>query len=91
MLVSYRIPINEMQIIYGNATDDWRTLFRTKFIYMIHGVCSVLSFYDVFAFQNCPLWCAESKGQTCIQENSDLSCMPYCILRSTKPKFCGVQ
>ena len=35
----------------------------------IHGVCSVLSFHAVFAFQNCLLGCAETKGQTCIQEN----------------------
>ena len=30
----------------------------------IHGVCSVLSFHAVFAFQNCLLGCAETKGQT---------------------------
>ena len=35
----------------------------------IHGVCSVLSFHAVFAFQNCLLGCAETKVQTCIQEN----------------------
>ena len=35
----------------------------------IHYICSVLSFYAVFAFQNCLLWCAETKRQTCIQEN----------------------
>ena len=34
------------------------TLFlKTKFIF--HGVISVLSFYAVFAFQNCLLWRAE--------------------------------
>ena len=35
----------------------------------IHGICSVLSFHAVFAFQNCLLVCAKNKGQTCIQEN----------------------
>ena len=35
----------------------------------IHGVCSVLSFHDVFAIQNGLLGCAETKGQKCIQEN----------------------
>ena len=29
----------------------------------IHGVCSVLSFHAVFAFKNCLLGCAETKGQ----------------------------
>ena len=29
----------------------------------VHGVCSVLSFHAVFAFQNCLLGCAETKGQ----------------------------
>ena len=36
---------------------------------IIHGVCSDLSFYAVFAFQKCRLWCVETKGQTCNQEN----------------------
>ena len=35
----------------------------------IHRVCSVLSFHAVFAFQNGLLEGAETKGQTCIQEN----------------------
>ena len=35
----------------------------------MHGVCSVLSFYAIFAFQNCRLGCAKTKGQTCIQDN----------------------
>ena len=30
----------------------------------IHGVCSVLSFHADFAFKNCLLGCAETKGQT---------------------------
>ena len=43
----------------------------------IHGVCLVLSFHAVFAFQNCLLGYAETKGQTCIQENRDYSRVAY--------------
>ena len=43
----------------------------------IHGVCSVLSFHADFAFQNCLLGRAETKGQTCIQENLDYSRVAY--------------
>ena len=35
----------------------------------IHVVCSAVPFNAIFAFQNCLLWIAETKGQTCIQEN----------------------
>ena len=35
----------------------------------IHGVCSVLSFHFIFALKNRLLGCAETKGQTYIQEN----------------------
>ena len=41
----------------------------------IHGVCSVLSFYAVFAFQNCMI----------------ISRVTYCILRGTKTKFRRLQ
>ena len=34
----------------------------------IHGVCLVPSFYAVFAFQNCLLICAKTKGQTCFRK-----------------------
>ena len=44
---------------------------------LIHGVCSVLSFHAVFAFQNCLLGCAQTKGQTCIQEKRDYSRVVY--------------
>ena len=62
-----------------------------KPIASIHGVCSVLSLHAVFAFQNCLIGCAETKGQTCIQENWDYSRVAYLILRSTKKKYCGLQ
>ena len=42
-----------------------RTL--TFFVYSLK--CSILSFHAVFAFQNCILLCAETKGQTNFQEN----------------------
>ena len=61
----------KMYIIYGNATHRWYTLFQNQSY--ILGVCSVLSLYAVFAFQNCVLLCAETKGQICIQENGDSS------------------
>ena len=34
----------------------------------IDRVCSVLSFYARFAFQNCLVSCAETKGQTCFRK-----------------------
>ena len=34
----------------------------------IHGVSSVFSFHAIFAFQNCLLGCAETKGQTCFRK-----------------------
>ena len=59
-----------MQIIYGNATQDWYTLF-SKSKSFIHRVCSFLSFLCWFVFKNCLLSCGETNGQTCIQENGE--------------------
>ena len=41
-------------------------LFKTKAIYSL----DMLSYYIYasFAFQNCLLWCAETKRQTCIKD-----------------------
>ena len=38
----------------------------------IHEVCPVLSFYAVFGFKTCLLWCAETKGQTYIQKKIEI-------------------
>ena len=57
--------------------------FKTKVIYSLFiRYAQFFHFMLFFAFQNCLLWCAETKTykrQTCIQENGDYSRAAYCI------------
>ena len=47
---------DRVQICYSELTHSF-----SKPKSFIHWICSVLSFYAVSAFQNCLLWCAETK------------------------------
>ena len=56
----------------------------------IHWICSVLSFYSVFAFQSCLLWCAETKRQLCIQEIEIIHVRLIVSSVAQKQKFSGL-
>ena len=56
--------------------------FKTKVIYSLDMLSSFILCY----------FCVQKlKKQMCIQENGNYSCAAYCILRSTKKKFSGLQ
>ena len=58
----------KMQIFFRTC-DSELIHFFSKPTSCIHWLCSVLSFYAALVFQRCLFWCAETKGQTCHQEN----------------------
>ena len=65
--VSIEISANEDDLL--EYCDSGLIHTFSKLNASVHGVCSILSFHAVFVFQNCLLGCAETKGQTSIQEN----------------------
>ena len=73
------------------STRKYIRLIATTPFYALGMLHSFFSFHAAFAFQNCLLWCAETKGKTNFQEHRHYLRVTYCILRSPKTKYCRHQ
>ena len=63
--------------------------FRQNVCIEVYGILntSFTPLCAVFAFQNCLMWFADNKGQTCYQEKRNYPCVAYSVLHSLKKEI----